>query len=131
MASAAAASDPDTANASIDLAEALPGYRVLRYSSAAASTSSSGLSVADVAVADESSAQPLYIVIDSGDGTAEKTAASLRASGKARVSILAGGESIIRRKGQPGLIRRGPGTGLAGASGSGRNQAVVSEEGVP
>ncbi len=55
---------------------------------------------------------PLYVLIDAGDGTAERTARRLRAAGVARVVILAGGESAIRRKGAPGLMRRGSGGGL-------------------
>ena len=45
------------------------------------------------------------------------------------VAVLAGGETIIRRKGEPGLVRRGPGTGLTpnGAPDT-KNLATVSEE---
>ncbi|MFA6632453.1 MAG: hypothetical protein WCU90_09150, partial [Kiritimatiellia bacterium] len=55
----------------------------------------------------------LYVLIDAGDGAAERTAQALKAAGISRVAILAGGETIIRRKGEPGLLRRGPGVGLA------------------
>lgn len=58
------------------------------------------------------SLQPLYVLIDSLDGKAEETARQLRANGNVRVLILAGGEEILRRDGQPGLQRLGPGLGL-------------------
>ena len=45
----------------------------------------------------------LYILIDDGDGEAEKAARSLKAAGIKRVAILTGGEQILRRGGSPGL----------------------------
>ena len=56
-----------------------------------------------------STAPPLIVLIDSGDGTAETTARTLKANGVRRYVILAGGEAIIARKGRPGLERTGPG----------------------
>jgi rhodanese-related sulfurtransferase len=53
---------------------------------------------------------PVMVLIDSGDGEAEKTARILRANGIRRVVILAGGERIIERDGAPGLQRMGMGT---------------------
>jgi rhodanese-related sulfurtransferase len=50
---------------------------------------------------------PLLVLIDDGKGSqAQETARLLRANGNARVVILAGGEEIVARQGQPGLQRR-------------------------
>jgi len=48
---------------------------------------------------------PLLILIDSGDGAAQAMAAALKANGTQRFAILAGGESILARHGEPGLQR--------------------------
>ena len=50
---------------------------------------------------------PMMVLIDNGDGEAEKTARMLRANGIKRVVILAGGEHILARDGAPGLKRMG------------------------
>ena len=47
----------------------------------------------------------LYVMIDDGDGKAEKVARRLAAAGVRRVAILTGGERTLRREGRPGLIR--------------------------
>jgi hypothetical protein len=67
-------------------------------------------------------------LIDAGDGLAEKTAARLRAGGFSRVVILAGGETIIRRKGQAGLLRKGSGAGLISERQAQPSLATVVEE---
>ena len=56
-----------------------------------------------------SEVQPLIVLVDDGDGSnaAETQAKVLRANGLRRVVILAGGESIVVRKGKPGLQRQG------------------------
>lgn len=51
------------------------------------------------------SAPPLLVLIDNGDGSAQAMARTLKANGIKRFAILAGGEEIIARKGQPGLQR--------------------------
>jgi len=48
----------------------------------------------------------LYVLIDDGDGVAQKIAHRLKAAGIRRVVILAGGEQILRREGRPGLKRQ-------------------------
>lgn len=53
---------------------------------------------------------PLLVLIDTGNGTAEETARSLKANGYHRVVILAGGEQALARQGQPGLQRMGLGS---------------------
>lgn len=53
------------------------------------------------------SAPPLLVLIDNGDGKAQQTARVLKASGNTRFVILTGGESILERKGAPGLQRAG------------------------
>lgn len=52
-------------------------------------------------------ASPLLILIDDGDGTAQKMAQTLRANGNRRFAILAGGEKILERHGQSGSDRVG------------------------
>jgi len=52
-----------------------------------------------------SAAPPLLVLIDSGDGSAQAMARTLKANGVTRFAILAGGEEIITRKGQAGLQR--------------------------
>jgi rhodanese-related sulfurtransferase len=52
---------------------------------------------------------PLIVLIDRGDGKAEEMARALRANGTTRFAILAGGEEILARQGQPGLQRSGGG----------------------
>lgn len=54
-----------------------------------------------------SGAPVLMILIDSADGTAQEAARALKAGGARRYTILAGGELILARHGQPGLQRAG------------------------
>jgi rhodanese-related sulfurtransferase len=54
-------------------------------------------------------ASPLVVLIDSGDGSAETAARTLKARGVRRYAILAGGELAIARKGRPGSERSAPG----------------------
>jgi rhodanese-related sulfurtransferase len=57
-----------------------------------------------------SGAPSLVVLIDNGDGTAEKEARLLKAGGTHNYVILAGGELILSRKGQAGLQRKAPGS---------------------
>lgn len=50
-------------------------------------------------------APPLLVLIDNGDGSAQAMARTLKANGVTRYAILAGGEQILARQGQPGLGR--------------------------
>ena len=52
-----------------------------------------------------SGAPALVILIDSADGAAQAAARALKAGGVRRYAILAGGELILARHGQPGLQR--------------------------
>jgi hypothetical protein len=52
---------------------------------------------------------PLMVLIDNGDGKAQKMARILKANGVQRVVVLAGGERILERDGAPGLQRMGMG----------------------
>jgi hypothetical protein len=54
-----------------------------------------------------SGAAPILVLIDNGDGVAQKTARELRAQGNTRVVILAGGEMTIARQGERGSQRTG------------------------
>ncbi len=56
--------------------------------------------------AGKGSASPLYVLIDRGDGKVEKVARKMRAAGIGSFVILAGGESIIARKGRSGRMTR-------------------------
>jgi rhodanese-related sulfurtransferase len=58
---------------------------------------------------------PLLVLIDSGDGAAREMARTLKANGVKRFVILAGGEAILARKGQPGLQRAGSSLTLPGS----------------
>ena len=114
-------------SAPLDLAAELPAYRVTRQPLAAGPQRSAFSLTASAAAPD--AAQPLYILIDSGDGKADRKAVELRAAGCTRVAVLAGGEAIIRRKGEAGLMRRGPGTGLdTGVAPAAKNLATATEE---
>jgi hypothetical protein len=118
----------NAASAPLDLAAELPAYRIIPQPTGAGEQRGA----LGAAAPAPDAVQPLYILIDSGDGKADKKAAELRASGCARVAVLAGGETVIRRKGEPGLVRRGPGTGLSpsGATET-KKLATVSEEVTP
>jgi rhodanese-related sulfurtransferase len=48
---------------------------------------------------------PLLVLIDTGDGSAQAMARTLKANGVTRFAILAGGEQILVRQGQRGLGR--------------------------
>lgn len=50
---------------------------------------------------------PLLVLIDTGDGSSEEMVRTLRANGVTRFVVLAGGEEIIARQGQPGSKRSG------------------------
>jgi rhodanese-related sulfurtransferase len=54
-----------------------------------------------------SAGPPILVLIDNGDGVAQKTARDLRAQGNTRVVILAGGELTVARQGERGSQRTG------------------------
>lgn len=51
----------------------------------------------------------LIVVVDDGDGSGAGLVRSLRAAGNRRVVLLAGGETILRHAGRPGLGRQSSG----------------------
>lgn len=106
----ASATPAATAQPRLDLASELPGYSITRT---IPGTRPQRGTLAIPVANEAQTVPPLYVLIDAGDGAAERTAQALKAAGISRVAILAGGETIIRRKGEPGLLRRGPGVGLA------------------
>jgi rhodanese-related sulfurtransferase len=53
-----------------------------------------------------------YVIIDDGGGEGEKVARRLFAAGVKRVSILTGGERILRREGRPEQVRKKTGRKL-------------------
>ena len=81
-----------------DLRREFPGFNIIKDPFAAASK------------AGGDAAEPVLILIDRNDGTAEDTVRKLRAQGRKRVVVLAGGEEIIAHGGRPGLERIGPGS---------------------
>jgi rhodanese-related sulfurtransferase len=80
-----------------DLAAEFPNARISR----------SAYSAVPAARTMASSKSPLLVLIDNGDGAAEREARALKANGIKRFVILLGGEEMIARKGQPGLQRAG------------------------
>ena len=135
---AALAADPETGTTPaatalprLDLASELPGYSITR--TIPGTRPQRGTLAATATPGEAQTVPPLYVLIDAGDGTAERTAQTLRAAGISRVAILAGGETIIRRKGEPGLLRRGPGTGLADDASAGNTgfATIIQQEEQP
>jgi rhodanese-related sulfurtransferase len=100
----AAAADvrPNSQSAFSDLTKVFPNKRITKTPFETTQTRQG-------AQADAPAKPPLLVLIDNGDGSAQATARTLRASGNSRVVILAGGEEIIARDGQPGLQRQGSG----------------------
>ena len=56
-------------------------------------------------VSGNSASNPLLVLIDNGDGSAQATARLMKANGITRYAILAGGEPVIARKGRTGSGR--------------------------
>jgi rhodanese-related sulfurtransferase len=97
--SAAPASQPLT-----DLNQEFPGARLAK--------SAFDLAQSRQNQAGGSASPPLFVLIDSGDGTAQAMARTLKANGMNRYAILAGGELILARHGQAGLQRGSSGSRL-------------------
>ncbi len=93
-----------------ELTEKFPGRTVVQspFEVAAVASRTSGRGKRQ-AMSSEPERIPVLVLIDSGDGEAEKTARILRMNGIRRVVILAGGEHILERDGAPGLKRMGMG----------------------
>jgi rhodanese-related sulfurtransferase len=98
---AAPSSEPLT-----DLNQEFPGMRVAHSAFETAPTRQSGVA----------SPAPLLVLIDNGDGAAQAMARTLKANGVKRYVILAGGELILARHGQPGLQRSGSGSRMLNLS---------------
>ncbi len=81
----------------VDLASEFPGTPV-QSSPFQQGMQAKGLARADI----HRGTDAMYVLIDNGDGQAEKTARQLKAAGVSSFVILAGGEDIIARKGKPG-----------------------------
>ncbi|VGO16049.1 hypothetical protein PDESU_04639 [Pontiella desulfatans] len=90
------------------LAEKFPGKTVVKSPFEVAGVAGSGHQGRQAdAVGREA---PLMVLIDNGDGEAQKMARILKANGVHRVVILAGGEKILERDGAAGLQRLGMGS---------------------
>lgn len=87
------------------LDEKFPGKAVVKSPFEISAVASRNGGTGGMARMSEAEAVPVMVLIDSGDGEAEKTARILRANGIRRVVILAGGERIIERGGAAGLNR--------------------------
>ena len=99
---AASVKTGDNGNASVtlsDLTQAFPGKPITK----SAHKPEGQLGAKSVGAAN----QPILVLIDNADGTAQETARQLRAQGNSRVVILAGGETTVARQGQRGLQRTG------------------------
>jgi rhodanese-related sulfurtransferase len=95
----AGAAAPPPSQPLTDLAQEFPGMRQAQLAPDGALAKSSS--------AAGSGAPPLLVLIDNGDGAAEVIARRLKAGGVQRYAILAGGELVLSRHGQPGLQRAG------------------------
>lgn len=75
-------------------------------------TEGGGFGLASERAATRMKADPeseLIVVIDDGDGSGADLVRALRSSGNRRVVLLAGGETILRHEGRPGLGRQSSG----------------------
>ena len=88
---------PDPSVSLTDLAAAFPGVTIAK--------SPFEIPSAQVAGGQSAARNPLLVLIDSGDGSAQAMARTLKTNGSFRYVILAGGEAILARKGQSGLQR--------------------------
>ncbi len=112
----------------VNLATELPGFAVTRTPPGVAAGGGGG-GIRPLSAADGTDRPaPLYVLIDNGDGSAGSMARKLKAAGFSRIAILAGGETSIRRMGQPGLQRRGSGAGLDEERDGSPDYATVVEE---
>ena len=119
----------DAAPLPVNLAAELPGFAVTRTPpGVAAGGGDGGIRPLSASAAGTGRPAPLYVLIDNGDGSAGAMARKLKAAGFSRIAILAGGETSIRRKGQPGLQRRGSGAGLDEERDGSPDYATVVEE---
>ena len=85
-----------------DLQSEFPGTRVTR--------SPADSAVLSKTLSADAGKPPLLVLVDNGDGVAARAMSrTLKANGVKRFVILAGGEQILARKGQPGLERSGGG----------------------
>lgn len=86
-----------------DLSAIFPGLSIIRMHNKLRSDGNEwDLSAVTGRVGKDAQYRWLYILIDDGDGEAEKVAHSLKAAGIRRMAILTGGELILRRGGVPG-----------------------------
>lgn len=88
-----------------DLGEKFPGAKSRRL--VRTPGPAGGAVEVPAAVLAQGERQSLYVLIDDGDGEAEKVAHRLRAAGITRLAILAGGELTVVRGGQAGLETKG------------------------
>ena len=87
-----------------DLSEKFPGLNTMKLTRKLRSAGKDGsVSTAPLASGKGNHHRKVYVLIDDGDGEAEKVAHRLQAAGIRRVVILAGGERILRREGCSGL----------------------------
>ncbi len=80
----------------LDLSRQFPGREIITWSSSSHSRD-------PLSGAEGGSRDSVYVLIDRGDGGAEKAARRLHSAGMKRIAILMGGERSLEREGRPGL----------------------------
>ncbi len=96
-----------------DLSALLPQARIERPAKKPAAEEGGGFGLAGEPGAGRMRSDPeeeLIVVVDDGDGSGADLVRSLRSSGNRRVVLLAGGETILRHEGRPGLGRQSSGS---------------------
>ena len=88
-----------------DLSEKFPGVEIVTLDrrDLGSDSKAGDISIAALTGIKASRHNRVYVLIDRGDGKAEKVARRLHAAGIKQVVILVGGESILQRDGQPGF----------------------------
>ncbi len=87
-----------------DLSEKFPNTEIMTPDHRALGSGTDGedISIAAFSDAERIGHNRVYVLVDSGDGKAEKMARRLHGAGIRQVVILIGGERILQRKGQSG-----------------------------
>ncbi len=86
-----------------NISEHFPGPRIITPDRRHGLPGAGDASIPALAVIKEKGHDGVYVLIDLGDGKAEKVARRLHAAGIKNVAILVGGEQVLQRYGQPGF----------------------------
>ena len=87
-----------------DLSEKFPGIEIIipECNIFRSGTEGPDISIAAFSGSERNGQKQVFVLVDSGDGKAEKVARRLHSAGIRQVAILIGGEKILQRKGQSG-----------------------------